>query len=64
MSKTSDWAGAFLQQARSDWQAYQLIYRSTLPACHGLHALQMASEKLGKAALLAGGMTANEVSKG
>lgn len=63
MSTTGDWVGAFLQQARSDWQAYHLIYQSPLPVCHSLHALQMATEKLGKAALLAGGMTAHEVSK-
>jgi hypothetical protein len=43
MSRTSDWMNAFLEQARSDWQAYHLIYYSTLPPCHLLHYLQMST---------------------
>jgi hypothetical protein len=35
-------AGAFIKQARSDWEVYQ-------PLCHRLHYLQMACEKLAKA---------------
>lgn len=43
------WADAFLEQARSDWDVYNMIVNSTCPACHGLHYLQMTTEKLGKA---------------
>ncbi|MFQ5633441.1 MAG: hypothetical protein ACE5I1_32135 [bacterium] len=49
------WANAFLQQAQSDWQMWQHIRDQKLPACHALHYLQMTSEKLGKAFLIAGG---------
>ena len=61
MSRTRDWMNAFLQQARSDWQAYNLVDHSTLPSCHAMHYLQMATEKLAKAALLAGGMKPEEL---
>ena len=48
------WARAFLEQARSDWQMWQLIHSQKLPGCHELHYLQMTCEKLGKAFLIAG----------
>ncbi|MGQ9625938.1 MAG: hypothetical protein ACUVV0_03420 [Anaerolineae bacterium] len=49
------WSDAYLEQARSDWDAFEVICTSPLPDCHKLHYLQMATEKLGKALLLAGG---------
>jgi hypothetical protein len=43
---------AFLRQARSDWQIFcDLRARANRPACHDLHFLQMATEKLAKAFL-------------
>jgi hypothetical protein len=48
--------GAYLRQASSDLAVYQALYaRPELPACHALHYLQMATEKLAKAVLLATG---------
>jgi len=61
MSRTRDWMNAFLEQARSDWQAYHFVDHSTLPPCHAMHYLQMSTEKLAKAALLAGGMKPDEL---
>jgi len=61
MSRTRNWMNAFLEQARSDWQAYHFVDHSTLQPCHALHYLQMATEKLAKAALLAGGMKPDEL---
>jgi hypothetical protein len=49
------WHDGYLEQARSDWDAYGTLSTSSLPDCHVLHYLQMATEKLGKALLLAGG---------
>src|SRR5215211_6949959 len=44
------WASAFAAQSQSDWQAYDLLAAAThLPACHQLHSLQMACEKIAKA---------------
>lgn len=63
MNRTRDWMNAFLEQARSDWQAYRLVDHSKLPPCHAIHYLQMSTEKLAKAALLAGGMKPNELNK-
>lgn len=48
------WAEAYLEQARSDWQLWQLIRDNKQPGCHQLHYLQMSCEKLGKAFLIAG----------
>lgn len=48
------WAKAFLEQARSDWQMWQIVHDQELPDCHALHYLQMTCEKLGKAFLIAG----------
>lgn len=42
-------ARAFLAQARSDWEVYKRLRETDLPACHALHYLQMAGEKLAKA---------------
>ena len=54
-------AEAFLAQAKSDWQIYAKLKRADEPSCHVLHYLQMATEKLGKAYLLAGKTTIDEV---
>jgi hypothetical protein len=45
---------AFLEQARSDWNAYQKTQDPAWPSCHQLHFLQMATEKLSKALLIGG----------
>jgi len=43
-------AVAFIAQARSDWGVYRLLAeRGDVAACHELHYLQMACEKLAKA---------------
>jgi len=55
------WAEAFLAQAKSDWQIYAKLKRANELSCHVLHYLQMATEKLGKAYLLAGKTTIDEV---
>ena len=43
----------FLVQARSDFYVFQILRdewrKATIPACHALHYLQMATEKLGRA---------------
>lgn len=46
----SDWRNAFLRQAQSDFLTFEKQLRDA-PACHRLHFLQMASEKLAKAIL-------------
>ena len=44
------WASAFAEQSRSDWQVYDhLAAEPEIPACHQLHYLQMACEKIAKA---------------
>ncbi|MCY2953352.1 MAG: hypothetical protein NTU53_15440 [Planctomycetota bacterium] len=46
---------AYLKQARSDFQVFRLLLkqdRTEVPECHVLHYLQMATEKLAKAAFL------------
>jgi hypothetical protein len=48
------WSDAFLTQAGADWQIFEHLYDSDFPECHALHYLQMATEKLAKAYLLAG----------
>jgi len=50
------WHDAFLEQAKSDWKTYEAIQRLSLDTCQILHYLQMATEKLGKAMLLAEGI--------
>jgi hypothetical protein len=50
---------AFLRQARSDFEVFQLLSEqdgSRVPECHPLHYLQMATEKLAKAAFIALGV--------
>jgi hypothetical protein len=54
MTDRQNWQAAFLNQARVDWAAYQKTRLGTWPECHQLLFLQMASEKLGKAVLIAG----------
>jgi hypothetical protein len=54
MTKLRDWQMAFLKQARVDWEAYHRTHQTRWPDCHRLLFLQMATEKLGKALLLAG----------
>jgi hypothetical protein len=49
------WANAYLEQARSDWDTREVVSENGCAACHELHYLQMATEKLGKAALLKSG---------
>lgn len=41
--------GIWLQQARSDFEVFELLRKLGLPDCHLLHYLQMTTEKLGKA---------------
>jgi hypothetical protein len=55
------WHEAFLEQAKSDWRTYEAIQRLSLDACQILHYLQMATEKLGKAMLLAEGIDITKV---
>ncbi len=50
------WASAYARQAKSDLEAREHLLRNEyLPACHQLHYLQMAAEKLCKAHLSAQG---------
>jgi hypothetical protein len=45
-----EWAAAYHRQASSDWMLFmELLARADVPACHALHFLQMATEKLAKA---------------
>jgi hypothetical protein len=47
---------AFLKQAASDYAVFRMLLdldRDIVPACHPLHYLQMATEKLAKAAMIA-----------
>ena len=55
------WSKAYLKQARSDWKTYEIVTRNACEACHGLHYLQMTTEKLGKAALLESGNKIEDV---
>ncbi len=55
------WANAFLAQAESDWEMYKKMSRANEPACHILHYLQMATEKLGKAYYLSARTGVDEV---
>ncbi len=58
------WSEAFLEQARSDWEMWQLIHEREAPDCHALHYLQMTCEKLGKAFLIAGGTISPQQAQG
>jgi len=55
------WQLAFLRQGRSDWETYQRIDDPAWPTCHRLHFLQMATEKLAKALLIAGDMPLDKI---
>ncbi len=47
---TEAWARAYAAQARSDWQVYKALqFEARQSACHELHFLQMACEKIAKA---------------
>jgi hypothetical protein len=51
-----NWVQAFARQAASDLDARErLVGYNSLPACHSLHFLQMACEKLCKASLISAG---------
>lgn len=63
-----EWSEAFLDQARADFETFcQLAASASLakgwhaPACHRLHFLQMACEKLCKAHLLRAGARPDDV---
>jgi hypothetical protein len=57
-----NWQEAYLAQARSDWTTYRILQQHADVGAHDeLHYLQMASEKLAKAALLASGVELAEV---
>lgn len=57
MNDVDQWVRAFARQSLSDLDAREhlLSGHSDLPACHHLHALQMALEKASKAHLLRNG---------
>ena len=51
-----NWAQAFARQAASDLDARDVLAADrSLPACHALHYLQMACEKLCKASMISAG---------
>ena len=59
-----NWAQAFARQAESDLHARDVLAADpTLPACHALHHLQMACEKLCKASRIAAGTDPLEVQR-
>ena len=53
MKDRQRWQTAYIKQARSDWRAYRNACQMKWQECHRLLLLQMATEKLGKALLLA-----------
>lgn len=55
------WAEAFLSQAQADWKMHKKMRKANEAACHVLHYLQMATEKLGKAYFLSAGTDVEEV---
>jgi len=56
------WAKAFAIQARSDFTIYRkLLGESDVAACHRLHYLQMATEKIAKAYRIRDTTTSEEV---
>ncbi|MFQ5630662.1 MAG: hypothetical protein ACE5I1_17970 [bacterium] len=54
MIEQLNWQMAFLKQARADWDAYNRTRDTAWATCHRLYYLQMTTEKLGKALLIAG----------
>jgi len=70
MTTSQLWSNAFLLQARADFQTYISLGESSslkqgwhAPACHRLHFLQMACEKLCKAHLLRAGAKPQDVQR-
>lgn len=56
MSSSDSWKRAFAKQAVTDFEARDCLLRfKDLPACHQLHYLQMAFEKVAKAYLIGAG---------
>jgi hypothetical protein len=55
------WYNGYLEQARSDWNAYTILQVAPISNCHALHYLQMTTEKLGKALLLVYGTNLDAV---
>ena len=59
-----NWVQAFARQAASDLDARDVLAADrSLPGCHSLHYLQMACEKLCKAARIAAGTDPAEVQR-
>jgi hypothetical protein len=51
-----NWSQAFAHQASSDLDVRNVLAaEKSLPACHSLHYLRMACERLCKAAMIAAG---------
>jgi hypothetical protein len=63
MIDRQSWQRAFLKQARVDWQAYQRTRNAPWLECHRLLFLQMATEKLGKALLIAGHTSVEKITQ-
>ncbi len=63
MNDRRNWQKAFLRQARVDWEAYQRTREAPWPECHRLLFLQMATEKLGKALLVAGHSSLDKITQ-
>jgi len=58
------WTQAFARQAASDLDARDVLAADrSLPACHALHFLQMACEKLCKASMISSGSDPMEVQR-
>ncbi|MCH8963600.1 MAG: hypothetical protein IIB58_01460 [Planctomycetes bacterium] len=58
---SATWKGAYLVQAKADYQVLELLLKEEIAACHWLHYLQMCTEKLGKAVALAGGQPFSQI---
>jgi hypothetical protein len=59
-----NWTQAFARQAASDLDAREVLAADpSLPACHALHFLQMACEKLCKASMISTGTDPMEVQR-
>lgn len=59
-----NWVQAFARQAASDFDARDILAAERdLPACHALHYLQMACEKLCKASMIAAGADPADVQR-
>jgi hypothetical protein len=50
VASREEWAEAYAKQSRSDWLVYEKLSADpSIAACHALHYLQMACEKIAKA---------------